>query len=82
MSEGHFAESEGLVHLKDAVGHLSEGQLYLNLKDSLQCLKDNKFFYIGLKDRVRLKDQFTLFVQSSHINLYGPFNWFKWNLNP
>ena len=42
MSEGHFAESEGLVHLKDAVGHLSEGQLYLNLKDSLQCLKDNK----------------------------------------
>ena len=45
MSEGHFAESEGLVHLKDAVGHLSEGQLYLNLKDSLQCLKDNKYFF-------------------------------------
>ena len=51
MSEGHFAESEGLVHLKDAVGHLSEGQLYLNLKDSLQCLKDNKIKHINLYGR-------------------------------
>ena len=67
MSEGHFAESEGLVHLKDAVGHLSEGQLYLNLKDLLQCLKDNKIFYIGLKDRVRFEGSIylicTIFTQ-------------------